>query len=278
MDALPPLMKANEKRGGFTLIELSIVLVIIGLIVGGVLTGRDLIAAANIRATLKQFEQYNAAVHTFRTKNGGIPGDLRASLASQVGLPARPGTASCGDGDGLIETNSMASNNLRSIIGEFYAFWEDLSLSNLITLPASATSGFGWSLGNCNGNLQIIGDSQTSVLPSAALGGRTMWVAYSDLRANYFLLTGRTLSAGTPVVMVNAITPQQAYALDSKADDGLPQTGRTVAVTSTSGMNGLATPLPPAAGVCVSNVGNSPYNTAGGYESTPACQVRFGFN
>ncbi len=53
---------------GFTLIELSIVLVIIGLIVGGVLVGQDLIKAAETRATVGQVEKYNAAVNTFRTK------------------------------------------------------------------------------------------------------------------------------------------------------------------------------------------------------------------
>lgn len=51
-------------ESGFTLIELSIVLVIIGLIVGGVLSGQDLIAAAQQRATLKQKEQFDLATNT----------------------------------------------------------------------------------------------------------------------------------------------------------------------------------------------------------------------
>ena len=72
---------------GFTLIELSIVLVIIGLIVGGVLTGQDLIKAAEIRATVGQYEKYNTAVNTFRTKYNGIPGDLLTSSAQAFGLP-----------------------------------------------------------------------------------------------------------------------------------------------------------------------------------------------
>src|SRR3954463_15618522 len=74
---------------GFTLIELSIVLVIIGLIVGGILVGQDLIKAAEIRATVGQIEKYNSAVNTFRTKYNGIPGDLSGSAggnASAFGL------------------------------------------------------------------------------------------------------------------------------------------------------------------------------------------------
>src|SRR6266852_226786 len=61
---------------GFTLIELSIVLVIIGLIVGGILVGQDLIKAAQLRATITQLERYDATVNTFRTKFNGLPGDL----------------------------------------------------------------------------------------------------------------------------------------------------------------------------------------------------------
>lgn len=49
---------------GFTLIELSIVLVIIGLIVGGVLVGKDLIIASEVRSQIGQIEKYNTAVHT----------------------------------------------------------------------------------------------------------------------------------------------------------------------------------------------------------------------
>ena len=63
-------------QSGFTLIELSIVLVIIGLLVGGVLEGQDLIKAAQIRSTISQFEQFDAAVNTFRTKYNNLPGDV----------------------------------------------------------------------------------------------------------------------------------------------------------------------------------------------------------
>ncbi len=53
---------------GFTLIELSIVLVIIGLIVGGVLVGRDLIRAAAERSEISQFQQFSVAANTFILK------------------------------------------------------------------------------------------------------------------------------------------------------------------------------------------------------------------
>jgi len=93
------------KRGGFTLIELSIVLVIIGLLVSGVLVGRDLIAAAELRSQISQIEGYNTAVRTFQLKYGGLPGDLSADKVDAFGFTATPyrnGTKGEGDGDGII--------------------------------------------------------------------------------------------------------------------------------------------------------------------------------
>src|SRR5437879_2899141 len=109
---LNSIMHTRKSEQGFTLIELSIVLVIIGLIVGGVLVGQDLIKAAEIRATVAQIEKYNTAVNTFRNKYTGIPGDLLYATASSFGIDdiggtgapcATAGAANCGDGNGLID-------------------------------------------------------------------------------------------------------------------------------------------------------------------------------
>ena len=64
------------RRRGFTLIELSIVLVIIGLIAGGVLAGQDLMEAARLRAVISQVERYKTAVVTFKLKYDSLPGDM----------------------------------------------------------------------------------------------------------------------------------------------------------------------------------------------------------
>ena len=74
-------------------------LVIIGLIVGGVLVGQDLIRAAEVRATISQIEKYNTAVNTFRGKYDALPGDI--SNAAQYGFVARAGTQGRGDGNVL---------------------------------------------------------------------------------------------------------------------------------------------------------------------------------
>src|SRR4051812_29331815 len=99
-------MPARRDRNiqGFTLVELSIVLVIIGLIVGAILVGRDLIHASELRSQISQIEKFDTAVHAFQLKYGGIPGDLPAASASAFGFAARSGAVGHGDGNGIIES------------------------------------------------------------------------------------------------------------------------------------------------------------------------------
>src|SRR5262249_1408244 len=111
---------------GFTLIELSIVLVIIGLIVGGVLVGQDLIKAAQIRATVSQIEKYDAAVNTFRGKYNGLPGDLSNCASFFTGGTDCPNAGT--QGNNIFEDHS---GTYVLISGENVAFWHHLYLANL---------------------------------------------------------------------------------------------------------------------------------------------------
>src|ERR1017187_6744999 len=98
------------RNRGFTLIELSIVLVVIGLIVGGVLVGQDLIKAAQVRAEVTQLEKFNSAVNTFRVKYAYLPGDIPDPDASRFGFQARGSGEGMGDGNGIIEGNWCNTN------------------------------------------------------------------------------------------------------------------------------------------------------------------------
>src|SRR6202011_3322528 len=100
---------------GFTLIELSIVLVIIGLIVGGILVGQDLIKAAEVRAQISQIDKYNSAVNTFRAKFQSIPGDMAVATANQFGFTVDStcyGQIGGRDGNGLLDGASNAGGAL----------------------------------------------------------------------------------------------------------------------------------------------------------------------
>src|ERR1700733_3923945 len=95
----------SDCKRGFTLIELSVVLVIIGLIVGGILVGRNLVDASEVRAQITQIEKLNQAVNTFRDKFNGIPGDLILTSATQFGFNTYgcDGTPAHRDGNGLLD-------------------------------------------------------------------------------------------------------------------------------------------------------------------------------
>ena len=99
-------MLKKPSQAGFTLVELAIVLVIIGLIVGGVLVGQDLIKAATVRSTVTDIEKYNGAVTTFRSKYNGLPGDLLASKAVEFQLSASTDANATG-GPGLRDGNTL---------------------------------------------------------------------------------------------------------------------------------------------------------------------------
>lgn len=67
-------MKSADNKG-FTLLEMTIVMAVVALISGGILLGKDLIHAAELRATVQQIEQFDISYNTFKMKYGCIPGD-----------------------------------------------------------------------------------------------------------------------------------------------------------------------------------------------------------
>jgi prepilin-type N-terminal cleavage/methylation domain-containing protein len=236
-----PRPAASHSRQGFTLIELSIVLVIIGLLVGGVLAGQSLIAAAAVRAQISQIERYNTAAATFQGKYGGLPGDLNASLAAKFGLTTRAGIQGRGDGDGILEGYDYDASEACTyststpcyITGEPILFWRDLSSANLIdsafsTATDSATTNGGWgqwcSSGCANYFISLI-------IPAAKIGTGNYVYAYGSNAVNFFAVLGIInigTSPGTIYLAQPSLTVAQAYAIDKKTDDGLPLSGRVI--------------------------------------------------
>jgi prepilin-type N-terminal cleavage/methylation domain-containing protein len=99
-----------QNNKGFTLIEIAIVLVIIGLLIGGALKGQALIQSAKVKRVAKQADEFRVAVMTYYDKYQRYPGDD----PTQTSHP--------GDGDGQMEGNN-----------EHYALFEHLMLAKLIT-------------------------------------------------------------------------------------------------------------------------------------------------
>ncbi len=202
------MIKKNIPVAGFTLIELSIVLLIISLIAGGVATGRSLIRSAKIVDVIDDINQYQTAVKAFELEYNGLPGDLLNAAEYW------PGQTHSGNGDGDIG-DSVIGNTEAYYIGEDSTFFEHLSLANL-------TDG------------AYIGNGQWTIgtnLPKTSIENNT-FKPYFNSRKNLFLMGDKyDLTYNNFLVYEktgdgdNAISPNDAYRIDLKLDDGLPGVG-----------------------------------------------------
>ncbi|MCW5604105.1 MAG: prepilin-type N-terminal cleavage/methylation domain-containing protein [Burkholderiales bacterium] len=111
-----------RKQNGFTLIEIAIVLVIIGLLLGGVLKGQELITSARVRNLISQQDGIKAAYFGFLDRFRALPGDYNQAVANISGVGTACGTAGNGNGNGQIENAG----------GERIMVWDHLSKAGFI--------------------------------------------------------------------------------------------------------------------------------------------------
>lgn len=109
-----------KKESGFTLIELAIVLVIIGLLLGGVLKGQELINSAKVKNMANDFKNIQIQIYSYQDKFRALPGDDKAAIANV-------GAATDGNGNGVIEGAWNAS------LGESFEFWQHIRKAGLAT-------------------------------------------------------------------------------------------------------------------------------------------------
>jgi prepilin-type N-terminal cleavage/methylation domain-containing protein len=202
------------QRSGFTLIELSIVLVIIGLVAGGVFVGQSMIKQATMREVISDFDAYETAVLTYKLKYSALPGDHVNAYAYWPGATGCStnavvtGTAPAGcngDGDNIIEHN----------ISEHFKAWTHMSLAGLLDGQYNGT--FTTNMDYQKGvNLPIAGENGLFLLYQYHLGSRqyasgTNW---NQLKHRMYV----DPNTGLTVTMIAG--------LDMKRDDGKAGTGK----------------------------------------------------
>ena len=217
------------RQAAFTLVELSIVLVIIGLITGGVLMGKSLVRAAELRAVATEYARYETALGAFHEKYNALPGDMNNAVSfwgsadggstTMIGLeascnaldyttPSTDKTTCNGNGDGLIGGTSPTQH-------EMLRAWQHLANAGLID-------------GRYTGVPTSDGSQEPGVNIPASRIQFAGWMIYGIghyagddnlFPADY----GNTLSYGT--LSAGVLTGSEAYNLDKKLDDGSPTTG-----------------------------------------------------
>lgn len=267
------MKKQHQPQSGFTLVELAIVIVIIGLLIGGVLVGQDLIKAAQIRNVATQIDKYDAGATTFRAKYNGLPGDLLSTRANSFGLTQSGAvTQGLGDGNGLLE-NGATPANLAGVGGENALFWVHLTQAGFISESFSTATG-------AAANAAINAANLPLWLPALRLRDHAYVNVTSMQGLNHFYISdlGGTAASGLPAAEASALTGIEAEAIDSKADDGMPLTGTIRHFANLAGAV-ASTPVAsaaPGAGVCIVNTPtNNTYNRSQASGSTLSCRLRW---
>jgi len=209
---IPRNMKGSQTQSGFTLIEIAIVLVIIGLLLGGVLQGQQLIENSRVRNAINTFNGIAAAAFSYQDRYGRMPGDdgpLQTNLSVRGGAWANIPTAN-GNADGIL-TATAANTFSGNATSEGSFFFTHLRAAGFITGDPSTAPG------------------TAAILPTNPFGGLVG-------------VTGETLFTnmnGNKICMSN-VPGSAAIALDTQMDDGSPDSGRFRGNQDTSGV------LPPS--------------------------------
>lgn len=186
------MLKVKRGQAGFTLVEIAIVLVVVGLLLGGVLKGQSLIQGAKVSNTVKQMQGLQTMVFTFQDRFGGLPGDM-SNASVVIGNGAVDCTWSCNNG--LISpwrNSTLAYNQLKAA-------------------------------GIYSGNAPT---AETNSPPNAANGQANAWggafmIAYYNNYAN----VGGAGPARNGIFTGDNIPSSVLAEIDRKIDDGLPMTG-----------------------------------------------------
>ncbi len=212
---------------GFSLVELSIVLVILGLLTGGILGGQNLMRAAELRSISIEFKKYQTAVYSFKDKYRALPGDMNNAIdfwgEPAAGCPdnAGTGTETCnGSGDGHVRLVNGASE-----YGERFTFWQHLVNAGLLEGSYTGIAGSG------DPNEHVFGENN----PRSKMGnaGWTVYM-YGELSGSSSLFDGsygHTLWVGGDAVAApntDILLPEEMWNIDMKMDDGMPAQGNVV--------------------------------------------------
>ncbi len=212
-------MRTRRQQSGFTLVEIAIVLVIIGLLLGGILKGQELINSAKVKNIANDFRVIPTYIYAYQDKFKALPGDDAAVAAHVTGAtPATTPTNAQGNGviDGL--WNSATNTD------ESYLFWQHVRLANLASGPTDV--------------------ADLTYLPTNATGGKIGISSAQDSQIEIDNLAANATNPmrGTYQVCSKGILGKFAKQLDIQMDDGNTAGGSMRAHLDTAALGSASTP------------------------------------
>jgi prepilin-type N-terminal cleavage/methylation domain-containing protein len=198
-------------KNGFTLVELAIVIIILGILITGIVGGQSLIESANRQNTIATYQVLNQAVLAFKLEYDAIPGDFDEAEDYW------PGEANNGTGDNIILDNHSLSTS------EYHEFWRHLNLANITKYDLSKSA---------NDGQALIIDSGKNVyniishrLPVSKFYEDSN-LSYQNRHAAYICCDEEAELSSA--VRESAYTAKYIGAIDKKIDNGLPWTGKII--------------------------------------------------
>lgn len=235
------LFSARQPKSlqGFSLIELAIVLVIIGLLIGALFGGQSVIRSSQMKSIITDHTKYRAAVTEFKQKYKAIPGDMidAQEYWGTNGSWSSGGTAGVinGNGDGFITPwpTSVAFSP-----DEKYQFWRQLSLAGMLKVLLTGISG-----PNAGHQIQIgVNVPQSPVERSGweansfsdTANSDGFGFLFNDIVHENVLIFGSDGPTVRGFLDFGTLTPEEALNIDKKTDDGRPTQGNTIATNWSS--------------------------------------------
>jgi len=224
----------TTKRKAFSLIELSIVLIIIGLLIAGVTGGASLIKNAELRNVINEARGYQTVVNSFYSRFNALPGDY----GTAIGGTNNSGT---GNNNGRIEFVNVAAVGVIANRNESNNAW--LQLQNANFIPDLSFAPATDALASAAGGQDLTAGATSNGIPGSKMksSGWTFDYASTGTLANLVILNGATIDAvandnciavACHPALTASLTPVDALSIDTKNDDGIAGTGAVRGMTT----------------------------------------------
>lgn len=203
-------MTAPRKESGFTLVEIAIVLVIIGLLLGGILKGQEMITQAKIKNIINDFNGISAAVYSYQDRYRALPGD------DVGGARWLAGAAPAGDGNGILKSSEATATKQykKSLTAtptnadEVNVFWWHLRLAGFVPGPTAVA------------DAGVVGNPPTNAV-NGLVGVQTGAGA-------------TTMGFSSNIICTTNLPDKIAIAVDTQMDDARADTGQLRAIKQTA--------------------------------------------